>query len=111
MPSARSLPASSGTWRRARAWRRCFDLCPERRAGVGGAVLGDRLLLLGDFERLDRDRDLARPAIELRDAGVDLLTDREAFGALLRAVARKLRALDEGSEVGADDLHLEAGLL
>src|SRR5262245_3164126 len=95
----------------ARALERGAEDVAERRAGIGGAVLGDRLLLLGDLERLDRDLHLARPAVELGDAGVDLLTDREAFGALLRAVARELRALDEGSKVGADDLHLETGLL
>ena len=68
----------------------------ERRARIGGAVLGDRLLLLGDFERLDRDLHLVGAAVELGDAGVDLLADREALRPLLAAVARQLRALDEG---------------
>src|SRR5215470_1026958 len=81
------------------------------RAGIGGAVLGDRLLLLGDFERLDGDRHLMGAAVELGDARIDLLTDREAFGALLGTVASELRALDEGGEIGPDQLHLKAGLL
>src|SRR5262249_5272557 len=50
-------------------------------------------------------------AVELRDASVDLLADRETFGALLGTVASKLRALDEGGEVGPDQLDLKAGLL
>jgi len=50
-------------------------------------------------------------AVELRDASIDLLADREAFGALLGTVASELRALDEGGEVGPDQLHLKAGLL
>src|SRR5262249_43199805 len=40
-----------------------------------------------------------------------LLADREALGPLLGAVAGKLRALDEGGEIGADDLHVDAALL
>ena len=55
--------------------------------------------------------DLAGAAVELGDAGVDLLADREALGPLVAAVAGKLAALDEGGEVGADDLHLEAAFL
>src|SRR6266545_4180845 len=51
----------------------------ERRAGVGRAVLGDRLLLLGDLQRLDRNADLARLLVELRHAGIDLLADRETL--------------------------------
>src|SRR6266566_1935880 len=68
----------------------------ERRAGIRGAVLGDRLLLLGDFERLDRYRDLVAAAVKLGDARVDLLADREALGTLLGAIARKLGPFDEG---------------
>src|SRR5580693_6665046 len=79
----------------------------ERRAGVGRTILGDRLLLLGDFERLDRDRHLVGAAVELGDAGIHLLADRKALGALLGAVAGKFRALDEGGEIGADELHFE----
>src|SRR4051794_13093060 len=51
----------------------------ERRAGVGGAVLGDRLFLLGDFERLDRDLHLVGATVELDHATIDLLPDCKAF--------------------------------
>src|SRR5262249_11732257 len=83
--------------------RRAEDVA-ERRARVGGAVLGNGLLLLGDFERLDRDLHLVAAAVELGHARVDLLADREAFRPLLAAVAREFVALDEGREVGADEL-------
>src|SRR3984893_14352441 len=83
----------------------------QRGARVGGAVLGDRLLLLGHLEGLDGDLDLVGAAVELGDAGVDLLADREAFRALLGAVAGQIGALDEGGEVGADDLHVEPRFL
>src|SRR6185437_9780730 len=82
-----------------------------RRARIGRAVLRDRLLLLGDFERLDGDGDLARLAIELGDARIDLFADREALGPLVAAIARELVALDEGGELGARNLHLEAAVL
>src|SRR5882757_4863656 len=42
----------------------------KRRARVGGAVLGNRLLLLLDFERLDRELHLGGAAIEQDDAGI-----------------------------------------
>src|SRR6266487_3012890 len=74
----------------------------ERSAGIRGAVLG---------ERLDRHRDLAAAAIELGDAGVDLLADRETLGALLGAIAGELGTLDEGGEIRADDLHVDARFL
>ena len=61
----------------------------ERRAGIGGTVLRNRLLLLGDFQRFNRDRDLVGTAIELDDAGVDLLSGREAVGTLFGTVARQ----------------------
>src|SRR5262249_13775319 len=83
----------------------------ERRAGIGRSILGDRFFLLGDLQRLDRHRDLAGAAIELRHAGVDLLADSEAFRTLLGAVAGELRALDERSEIGADDLYVDSGFL
>src|SRR5262245_19004186 len=83
----------------------------ERRPRIGGAVLGDRLLLFRHFERLDRDLHLVGAAVELGDAGVDLLPDRETLRPLLAAVACQLGALDEGGEVGADDLHVDARLL
>src|SRR5580704_6504079 len=80
----------------------------QRRARVGRAVLRDRFLLLGDFERLDGDGNALAPAVELGDAGVDLLADGEAVGPLFGTVARQFRTLDEGGEVGADDLHVDA---
>src|ERR1043166_952513 len=83
----------------------------ERRTRGGGAVLGDRLLLFGHFERLDRHRDLAGATVELGDTRIDLLADREALRPLLRPVARQLRALDERGEIGADDFHVDAGFL
>src|SRR5262244_804357 len=83
----------------------------ERRPRIGGAVLGDRLLLFRHFERLDRDLHLVGAAVELGDAGVDFLPDRETLRPLLAAVARQLGALDEGGEVAADDLHVDTGLL
>src|SRR6185312_15259382 len=67
--------------------------------------------LLGDFERLDRDLHLAGLLVELDHPRIDLLTDGKAFGALVVAVASELTPLDEGGEVGADDLHLDAGFL
>ena len=86
-------------------------MSPSDAPGIGGAVLRDRFLLLGDFQRLDRDADLVGLAVELGDAGVDLLADREALGALVAAVAREIGALDEGGEVGADDLDVDAAFL
>src|SRR5215210_7387327 len=67
----------------------------QRGAGIGGAVLGDCLLLLGHFQCLDGHRDLVPLAVELGDAGIDLFADREPFGALIGPVTRELRALDE----------------
>src|SRR6185312_8839705 len=49
--------------------------------------------------------------VELDDAGIDLLADGEALAALVVAVARQFRALDEGLELGAGDLHLDAAVL
>src|SRR5712691_3856824 len=56
----------------ALALKRGAEDVAERGARVGGAVLGDRLLLLGDFQRLDRDRNLVRAAVELGYPCVDL---------------------------------------
>src|SRR6266700_7729951 len=83
----------------------------ERRAGIGGPELGNRLLLLGDFQRLDRNADLARLLVELRHAGIDLLADRKTLGALLGTVTGEIRPLDEGGELGTDDLHVDPRLL
>ncbi len=94
-----------------RALERGAENVAERGARIGGAVLGDRLLLLGHLERLDRDLHLVGAAIELDDAGIDLLADRKALGPLLAPVARQLGSLDEGGEVGADDVHVDAAFL
>src|SRR5689334_237692 len=83
----------------------------ERGAGIRGAVLGNRLLLLGHFECLDRELHLGGAAVEQDDAGIDLLADLEAIGTLVVAVAGELRTLDEGGQIAADDLHVDAGLL
>src|SRR5205809_4632135 len=64
-------------------------------AGIGGAILGNRLLLLGHFKRLDRQLDLAGATVELDHASVDLLSNLEAVGALIVAIAGELGALDE----------------
>src|SRR3954468_14032199 len=84
--------------------QRSAENVAKRRARIGRAVLGDRLFLFGDLERLDRHADLVRLLVELRHARIDLLADCETLGSLLGAVARKLIALDEGGELGADDL-------
>src|SRR6476659_6749035 len=68
--------------------RRAEDVA-QRGAGIGGAVLRDRLLLLGHLERLDRELHLVGAAVEQHDAGVDLLADLEAIGTLVVAVARE----------------------
>src|SRR6185312_16775013 len=83
----------------------------QRRARIGRAVLRDGLLLFGDFQRLDRDLHLARLLVELDHPRIDLLAHRKAVGTLVVAVARELRALDEGGKVGAGDLHLDTALL
>src|SRR6202035_5674015 len=83
----------------------------ERRPRIGGAVLRDGFLLLGDFQRLDRDLHLAGLLVELDDASIDLLADGKAFGALVVAVAGQFGPLDEGGELGARDPHLDAALL
>src|SRR5207244_564194 len=48
---------------------------------------------------------------ECGDAGIDLLADLEAVGALVVAVAGEFRALDERGHIGTDDLDLDARLL
>src|SRR5205085_2530053 len=83
----------------------------ERGAGIGGTVLSDCLFLLGHFERLDRELHLGGAAVKQDDAGIDLLADLEPVGTLVVAVAGELRALDEGGEFAADNLHVDAGLL
>src|SRR6187431_1344233 len=83
----------------------------ERGAGVGRAILGNRLLLLGDFQRLDRDRQLARLLVEGNHPRVELLTDGEALGALLVAITRQIGPLDEGLDALLDEPHLDAAIL
>src|SRR5580700_10809877 len=83
----------------------------QRRPRIGGAILRDGLLFLGDFQRLDRDLHLAGLLVELDHPRIDLLADGEAVGALVVAVARQFGTLDEGGEVGARDLDLDAALL
>src|SRR4029450_419705 len=79
----------------------------KRRAGLGRAVLRYRLLLLGDLQRLDRNRDLARLGIDLGHDGIELLADAEAIGPLLRTVARQVGSADEGGEVVINELGLK----
>src|SRR5215207_4681573 len=83
----------------------------ERRTRIGRAVLSHGFLLLSDLEGLDGDGDATGLAVELRDAGIELLAGGEALGALVGAVTSELVALDEGGEVGVDDLHLQAAVL
>src|SRR5262249_17353194 len=80
----------------------------QGRAGTRRAILSDRFLLLGDFQRFDRNRHAARAAVEMGDASIDLFADGETVRTLLRAIARELRTLDEGGEFGASDLDLDA---
>src|SRR5689334_6551705 len=83
----------------------------QRGARIGRAVLRDGFLLFRHFQRLDRDLHLAGLLVELDHAGIDLLTDGEAFGTLIVAVAGQFGALDEGGEVGAGNLDVDAAIL
>src|SRR5260221_1127870 len=83
----------------------------QRRPRIGGAILRDGFLLFGDFQCLDRDLHLAGLLVELDYACIDLFADGETLGALIVAIAGEFRPLDEGGEVGARDLHLDAGFL
>src|SRR6202521_4463435 len=83
----------------------------ERRARIGGAILRDGLLLLGDFQRLDRDLHLAGLLVELDHPRIDLFADGETLGTLIVAITGEFGALDEGGEVGTGDLHLDAAFL
>src|SRR3982074_3277596 len=83
----------------------------QRRPRIGGAVLRNGLLLFGDFQRLDRDLHLAGLLVELDHPRIDLFADGETLGALIGALARQFRPLDEGGEVGAGDLNFDAGFL
>src|SRR5713226_3189636 len=81
----------------------------QRRPRIGGAILRDGFLLFGDFQRLDRDLHLAGLLVELDHPRIDLFADGETLGALIGALTRQFGPLDEGGEVGAGDLHLDAG--
>src|SRR6478736_5598173 len=83
----------------------------ERSARIAGSELRDGFLLFRDLEGLDREGHAARLAVELGDAGIDLLAGGETLGALVATVTSKLVALDEGGEVGVDDLHFDAAIL
>src|SRR4249920_589888 len=118
---------SGGGWRRSLflGLRRIFDLgslalcfalgsaenVAKRSAGIGRAILGDGLFLLGDFERLDRHPDLARLGIDLGHHGIELLADAEAVRPLLGTVAREVGAADEAGQVVVDELDLEPAVL
>src|SRR4029077_9059381 len=71
----------------------------KRGAAIGRAVLGDSLLLLGDLQRLDRNRDLAGLGVDLSHYRVELLADAKAVRPLLGAVAREIGAADEARKV------------
>ena len=49
-----------------------------------------------------------RLAIKLRDARVHFLPDRETLGTLLATIARQVRSLDKGRQIGAHDLDVDA---
>ena len=66
---AGTLPIPFLGWLFGRPLERGAEDVAERRAGIGRAVLRDRLLLLGHFERLDRDLYLVGAAVELGDRG------------------------------------------
>src|SRR5688500_20155164 len=78
----------------------------EAGARIGRAVLGHRLLLLGDLQRLDREIRLLG-AVEANHHRVELLADLEALGALLVAVTAEVRALDEAGRSVVADLDRE----
>ena len=73
-------------------------MSPRRRAGIGRAVFGHRLLFFVHFARLDRERHLARALVDVGDLGVDLLADGEAVGLLFGTLAGEIAALDEAGE-------------
>src|SRR5450759_2182506 len=83
----------------------------QRRPRIGGAVLRDRLLLLGDFQRLDRDLHLAGLLVELDHPRIYLFAYGETLSPLIGTLARHFRSLDEGGEIGTRFLHLDAAFL
>src|SRR3954452_23850313 len=104
-PVETGAPSSSRRRERAllprTALQRGAENVAQRRARIGRAVLRDRFLLFGDFQRLDRNLHLAGLLVELDHPRVDLFANRETLGALIAALARQFRPLDEGGEVGA----------
>src|SRR5690606_21541855 len=78
----------------------------EAGARIGRTILRDGFLLFGDLHRLDREVRLLR-TIEADDHGIELLTDLEALGALLVAVAAEVGPLDETGGPILADLHFE----
>jgi hypothetical protein len=65
-------------------------------------------LLFGDLARLDREAEAAGLAVDVGDAHIDLVADREALGALLGR-SRQVGAADEG--LHAFVFHLDAAIL
>src|SRR5262245_36396490 len=90
---------------------RSLENVAERGTAVGGAILCHGLLLLGDFQCLDRHRDAAAVLVDVDDRRIDLVADVEPLGSLLGAISGQVRALDEGRHVGIGDLDLEAAVL
>src|SRR5216684_5925397 len=95
----------------ALAFERRSENVAQGGAGIRRAILGDRLFLLGDFQRLDRDRHAPRAAIKLRNTRVYLFADSETVGPLLGTIARQFGALDEGGVFGAGDADVDAAFL
>ena len=89
--------------------RRLEDVA-ERGARVRRSVRRDGLLLFGDLECLDRNRDAPCRLVDGDDGRIDLVADVVAFRALLGAVTRKVAALDECRQLAVGDLDLDAGL-
>src|SRR6056297_2655807 len=81
----------------------------KRRTGVGRAILLNRLFLFGDLAGLDREAQTAGLAVDIGDADVHLVADREALGALLCPVTAEVGATDEGFH--ALVFHLDAAIL
>ena len=71
----------------------------ERSARIGRTVVGDGFLFLGDFERLDRQRDARGLAIVLGDACVDLFALGETLRTLVVAIAAEVGTADEGGHL------------
>src|SRR5262245_47343448 len=82
----------------------------KRGARIGRTVLGNCLLLLGHFQRLNGNADFVSLAVELGDAGIYFLANRESLRPLLAALACKIGTLYEGNKIGAGDLHIDPGL-